>query len=84
MGISRAGQASAHQPQLMQAVGATSAGAASTSTPLAVGFGIATGEQARAVGQLADGVIVGSALVKRAAESPERVRELALELRAAL
>jgi tryptophan synthase alpha chain len=57
---------------------------AQTGTPLAVGFGIATGEQARAVGQLADGVIVGSALVKRAAESPERVRELAQELRAAL
>ena len=57
---------------------------AQTSTPLAVGFGIGNGEQARAVGQLADGVIVGSALVKRAAESPDRVRELALELRAAL
>ncbi|MBI1881652.1 MAG: tryptophan synthase subunit alpha, partial [Chloroflexi bacterium] len=57
---------------------------AQTSTPLAVGFGIANGEQARVVGQLADGVIVGSALVKRAAESPERVRELAEELRAAL
>ncbi len=57
---------------------------AQTSTPLAVGFGIGNGEQARAVGRLADGVIVGSALVKRAAESPERVRELADELRAAL
>lgn len=57
---------------------------AQTSMPLAVGFGIATNEQARAVGQLADGVIVGSALVKRAAESPEKVRELAEELRAAL
>jgi tryptophan synthase alpha chain len=57
---------------------------AQTNTPLAVGFGIGNGEQARAVGQLADGVIVGSALVKRAAESPARVRELALELRAAL
>jgi tryptophan synthase alpha chain len=32
-------------------------------TPIAVGFGIATPEQARAVGQLADGVIVGSALI---------------------
>jgi tryptophan synthase alpha chain len=57
---------------------------AQTNTPLAVGFGIGNGEQARAVGQLADGVIVGSALVKRAAESPARVRELALELRGAL
>jgi tryptophan synthase alpha chain len=57
---------------------------AETETPLAVGFGIGTGAQAQAVGQIADGVIVGSALVKRAAESPEQVRELAAELRAAL
>ena len=32
-------------------------------SPIAVGFGIATPAQARAVGQLADGVIVGSALI---------------------
>lgn len=32
-------------------------------TPVAVGFGIAGPAQARAVGQLADGVIVGSALI---------------------
>jgi tryptophan synthase alpha chain len=57
---------------------------ASTDTPLAVGFGIGNGEQARAVAQLADGVIVGSALVKRAGESVERVRELAVELRQSL
>jgi tryptophan synthase alpha chain len=36
--------------------------------PLAVGFGIGTPEAARAVGALADGVIVGSALVKRVAD----------------
>ncbi|WP_062195418.1 tryptophan synthase subunit alpha [Anaerolinea thermolimosa] len=35
-------------------------------TPLAVGFGISTPEQARLVGQLADGVIVGSALIEAA------------------
>jgi tryptophan synthase alpha chain len=57
---------------------------AETDKPLAVGFGIGTGAQAKAVGQLADGVIVGSALVKRAGESVESVRELAEELRAAL
>jgi tryptophan synthase alpha chain len=55
-----------------------------TSKPLAVGFGIGSGDQARAVGQLADGVIVGSALVKRAGESIERVRALAVEIRKAL
>lgn len=34
-----------------------------TSLPVAVGFGISGPEQAHAVGQLADGVVVGSALV---------------------
>jgi tryptophan synthase alpha chain len=37
--------------------------------PLAVGFGISTPEQAHAVGQLADGVIVGSALIRAAGQS---------------
>ncbi len=31
--------------------------------PVAVGFGIGTPEQAAAIGQFADGVIVGSALI---------------------
>lgn len=57
---------------------------AQTDTPLAVGFGIGSGPQAQAVAQLADGVIVGSALVKQAAKGPEHVRGLAAELRAAL
>jgi tryptophan synthase alpha chain len=34
-----------------------------TSLPVAVGFGISTAEQARTVGRMADGVVVGSALV---------------------
>ncbi len=37
-----------------------------TTMPLAVGFGIGTPEQARAVARMADGVVVGSALVRRA------------------
>ena len=57
---------------------------AQTDTPLAVGFGIGNGPQARAVAELADGVIVGSALVKLAAESVEDVSALAAELREAL
>jgi tryptophan synthase alpha chain len=55
-----------------------------TDTPLAVGFGISTAAQAQTVAAVADGVIVGSALVKQAAEAPDRVRALASELRAAL
>ena len=57
---------------------------AQTDTPLAVGFGIGTGSQAQAVAQIADGIIVGSALVKRAGESVQAVQELARELREAL
>ncbi|HUF39849.1 MAG TPA: tryptophan synthase subunit alpha [Anaerolineales bacterium] len=48
--------------------------------PLAVGFGIATGEQAAAVGKVADGVIVGSALidaVARAVDAGESPAEAA-------
>jgi tryptophan synthase alpha chain len=52
--------------------------------PLAVGFGIGSGETARAVARLADGVIVGSALVRQAGESMDGVRALAVELRQAL
>ncbi|WP_303867658.1 tryptophan synthase subunit alpha [Acetobacterium wieringae] len=37
-------------------------------TPVAVGFGIATPEQATAISKLADGVIVGSAIVRIIAE----------------
>ena len=55
-----------------------------TPLPVAVGFGIATGEQARAVARLADGVVVGSALVERLARGTGPARELLEELRAAL
>jgi tryptophan synthase alpha chain len=41
---------------------------ADASTPVAVGFGIGTPEQAAQVGEIADGVIVGSRLVRAAGE----------------
>ncbi len=40
--------------------------------PVAVGFGIGTPEQAAAVGQMADGVIIGSRLVRAVAEAGDR------------
>lgn len=40
-----------------------------TDVPLAVGFGISTPEQAAAIGRLADGVIVGSALINAVDEA---------------
>ena len=48
---------------------------------MAVGFGISTADQARAVAELADGVIVGSRVVRAAGEGgPAAVGELVAEL----
>ena len=55
-----------------------------TTLPICVGFGISTPAQARDVGSIADGVVVGSALVTAAAESPQAVSRLTKSLRAAL
>lgn len=46
-----------------------------TEVPILVGFGISTAEQARAVAGVADGVIVGSAVVRRVAEAAGQPRE---------
>ncbi len=52
-----------------------------TSLPLAVGFGIGRPDQARAVARVADGVIVGSALIRAAREGGiEAVEALARSL----
>jgi tryptophan synthase alpha chain len=42
---------------------------AGTNKPIVVGFGIATPDEASAVAKLADGIVVGSAIVKRIAEN---------------
>ena len=58
-----------------------------TSKPLCVGFGISTAEQAQQVGQIADGVIVGSRLVQLIRDDSlpyERVNSFVRELRTAL
>jgi tryptophan synthase alpha chain len=54
-----------------------------TGKPLAVGFGISTPEQASRVAELADGVIVGSALVRLASDK-NKVNSLVAELRRAV
>jgi tryptophan synthase alpha chain len=46
-----------------------------TDVPILVGFGISTPEQAKAVAAVADGVIVGSALVRHLAEAVSKPRE---------
>jgi tryptophan synthase alpha chain len=58
-----------------------------TSAPVCVGFGIGTPEQAQQVGQLADGVIVGTACVRTIGgrQKPvETAKQFAAEFRSAL
>ncbi len=58
---------------------------ASTDVPVAVGFGISTPDQARAVADVADGVIVGSRIVRAAGEGgPDAVGSVVRELAGAL
>ena len=52
--------------------------------PICVGFGISTPAHAREVGALADGVVVGSALVKAAESGVDEALALVRSLRAAL
>lgn len=57
---------------------------ASTSLPIAVGFGVRTPDQARDIARVADGVVVGSALVelvgKHGRDAAGPVRELTADL----
>lgn len=59
-----------------------------TAVPLAIGFGISTPETAARVGNIADGVIVGSAIINKSDEvekgKPEAVAAFARSLREAL
>jgi tryptophan synthase alpha chain len=55
-----------------------------TSLPICVGFGVSNPAQARAVSSLADGVIVGTAVVRAADQGSDAVLELTRSLRAAL
>jgi tryptophan synthase alpha chain len=55
-----------------------------TEIPLYAGFGISTPEQAAAAGELADGVVVGSAALLAAEEGPAALGAFVSSLRAAL
>jgi len=57
---------------------------AATDLPICVGFGVSTGAQAQAIGRLADGIVVGSAIVKAAESGIDAAHALTLELRQAL
>ena len=72
-------------------LGATALGVAAackeeTDIPVLIGVGISNADQAREVSQVADGVVVGSALVHRLLEGagPEKAAEFVAELRAAI
>lgn len=55
-----------------------------TTLPICVGFGISTPEQAAATARLADGVVVGSALVRAAGRSVDEALALVRSLRSAM
>ena len=55
-----------------------------TTLPVCVGFGVSRPEQAASVARIADGVVVGSAIVRAAGESVERAASLARAMRAAI
>ena len=83
MGVTGArDQVSGRAPELVARV------RAATKTPVAVGLGVSSGDQAAQVASYADGVIVGSAFVRRLADAPDEaagaaaVAELAAELAA--
>ncbi|MCC6319440.1 MAG: tryptophan synthase subunit alpha [Gemmatimonadaceae bacterium] len=55
-----------------------------TTLPICVGFGVSSAAQATAVARLADGVVVGSAMVKAAEDSVQHAIDFTGELRLAL
>lgn len=55
-----------------------------TEKPIAVGFGVSSPEEAKAVSEVADGVIIGSAIVKKINESAEGLETFVTELRKAI
>ncbi len=55
-----------------------------TGKPIAVGFGISTPEEAAGISLLADGVIVGSAIVKRVEEPDVELKKYLMSLRDAI
>jgi len=55
-----------------------------TTLPVCVGFGVSRPEHAAAVARIADGVVVGSAMVRAAGEGVGQAAALTASLRAAI
>jgi tryptophan synthase alpha chain len=79
--ISRLGVTGARDDVPVELPGIVERLRAATPLPVCVGFGIADAGQAAAVARVADGVVVGSALVRAAGESVESAVRLTRELR---
>lgn len=79
------GQQQAAQASIDQAVARLKA---ATALPVAVGFGVRTPEQAAAIARVADGVVVGSAIVelvgRHGAGAPDQVRAFVASLAGAI
>jgi tryptophan synthase alpha chain len=71
----------AARPELARQLGAIRA---RTDLPVVAGFGVRTAEQARVLGDHADGIVVGSALIDAARAGPAALRQLIGELRTGL
>jgi tryptophan synthase alpha chain len=57
---------------------------AATTLPVCVGFGVSRPEHAASIARIADGVVVGSAVVRAAGESVESAAALVASLRSAI
>jgi tryptophan synthase alpha chain len=57
---------------------------AATSLPICVGFGVSTAEQATAVARMADGVVIGSAIVRAANDGVAKAVSFARDMRKAI
>lgn len=86
--LSRTGVTGGHVAPSANIAAQVAAVRAYTDTPICVGFGISTPEQAAEVAKSADGVIVGSAIVKQVELHPENaahaVRDFTIPLIAAM
>lgn len=83
--VSRTGVTGAREELAAGLAAEVAAVRAATDVPVAVGFGISSPEQAHTVAGLADGVVVGSALVSLlGSEGPEAARDYVARLRAAM
>jgi tryptophan synthase alpha chain len=82
--VSVAGITGLQQAATASIEGAVARLKAATDLPIAVGFGVRTPEQAAAIAKVADGVVVGSALVelceKHGADAPAKLRALTASL----